>query len=139
MNRAVSHTVVGGPTTSTATHLDSRVSDGRSAKEVQGFHASPISFGDEEGVSDEDSLVSVFVHAKCKPGNLTGLEGFNPVFGQLADAGTQARSKTSRGHHGDINVLSFEGKISHGGKGSVEVKGSVEHFAKVMENLFYDG
>mmetsp|Transcript_24378 Transcript_24378/g.36997 ORF Transcript_24378/g.36997 Transcript_24378/m.36997 type:complete len:439 (+) Transcript_24378:42-1358(+) len=93
--------------------LDTRVSNGRSTDEVQLRHAFPVAFRDNEGISGQNSLVSINVHAEGKSGDFAGAVGLNPVFGKLTDAGTQAGSKTSRGHHSDGNIFSFEREVGH--------------------------
>mmetsp|Transcript_7419 Transcript_7419/g.17764 ORF Transcript_7419/g.17764 Transcript_7419/m.17764 type:complete len:239 (-) Transcript_7419:114-830(-) len=72
--------------------LDSGVSNGRSTNVVQGFHAFPVAFRDNERVSNQDSLVPINVHAKGQTTNLSILQGLDPKMRQAGDTAGKAGS-----------------------------------------------
>ena len=60
--------------------------------------------GHNERFTLEQTLVSIGVHADGKSGNLSGLEGRDPVLGEGGDGGGQAGGESTSREHGDVDV-----------------------------------
>ena len=90
--------------------LDARISYGRSSQMVQSRAGIPVRFGQNKGVSHEDSTVSGIVESQFEAGNFTGTVRRDPVVNQLGDTGRKAGGKTSTGHKGNVDILAGQAR-----------------------------
>mmetsp|Transcript_13874 Transcript_13874/g.22991 ORF Transcript_13874/g.22991 Transcript_13874/m.22991 type:complete len:296 (-) Transcript_13874:117-1004(-) len=67
--------------------LDTRVSNRRSTQVVKSITLLPDILGEHKGVTNEDTLVPILVHADFEGGNLAVLESSRPILDKLCDRG----------------------------------------------------
>lgn len=71
----------------------------------------PVGFGNDNGMSRQDTGVTVNVTTQGEARDLTISQRFDPVLGELSDRAGQARSKSAAGHHGDVRMFAFNGRM----------------------------